>query len=177
MTEIFVTKTFVPRREIYASYLDKVWETGWMTNGGELKRELQEKLVEYLKVPQLALTANGTLALQVAIKSAGLTGEVITTPFSYIATSSSIVWENLTPVFVDIHPKYLTINESLIEDAITEKTSAILATHVFGNPCAIETIEAIARQYNLKVIYDASHCFDVAIQWEIHFQVWRYQHL
>ena len=114
-----------------------------------------------MKVPNILLTTNGTLPLQIAIKALDLKGEIITTPFSYVATTSAIVWEGCTPVFVDIHPEYLTIDETKIEAAITPKTSAILATHVYGNPCAVEEIEVIAKKYKLKVIYDASHCFGV----------------
>jgi dTDP-4-amino-4,6-dideoxygalactose transaminase len=113
----------------------------------------------------IAMT-NGTLPLQIAIKALGLTGEIITTPFSYVATTASIVWEGCTPVFVDIHPEYLTIDETKIEAAITSKTSAILATHVFGNPCNVEAIDAIAKKHNLKVIYDAAHCFGVTYKGE-----------
>ena len=99
--------------------------------------------------------------MQIALKLLGNQGEIITTPFSYVATTAAIVWENCTPVFVDIHPEYLTIDETKIEAAITDKTTAILATHVFGNPCNVEAIEAIAKKHNLKVIYDAAHCFGV----------------
>jgi dTDP-4-amino-4,6-dideoxygalactose transaminase len=104
---------------------------------------------------------NGTIPLQIAVKLLGKGGEIITTPFSYVATTAAIVWENCTPVFVDIHPDYLTIDETQIEAAITDKTTCILATHVFGNPCNVEEIERIAKKHNLKVIYDAAHCFGV----------------
>jgi dTDP-4-amino-4,6-dideoxygalactose transaminase len=109
----------------------------------------------------MIITNNGTIPLQIALKLLGRGGEIITTPFSYVATTASIVWENCTPVFVDIHPDYLTIDETRIEAAITEKTTCILATHVFGNPCNVEEIERIANKYNLKVIYDGAHCFGV----------------
>ena len=105
--------------------------------------------------------SNGTLPIQIALKAYGKGGEVITTPFSYVATTASIVWEHCTPIFVDIHPEYLTIDETKIEAAITDKTTCILATHVYGNPCNVEAIEAIAKKHNLKVIYDAAHCFGV----------------
>jgi len=114
-----------------------------------------------LGVPHIIATTNGTLPLQIAIKALNLTGEIITTPFSYVASTAAIVWENCTPVFVDIHPEYLTIDETKIEASITNKTSAILATHVFGNPCHVEVIETIAKKHNLKVIYDAAHSFGV----------------
>lgn len=158
---INVTQTFLPPQEEYQAILKRAWDNKWLTNRGELVQELEGKLKNYLKVPHLTLTTNGTLPIQIAIKTLGLTGEIITTPFSYVATTSSIVWENCTPVFVDIHEEYLTINENLIEAAITDRTTAILATHVFGNPCNVEVIESIAQKHNLKVIYDAAHCFGV----------------
>jgi dTDP-4-amino-4,6-dideoxygalactose transaminase len=156
-----VTKTFLPPQEQYQAILKEAWDTGWMTNRGVLVKRLEEQLKQYLNVPNIIATTNGTLPLQIAIKALGLTGEIITTPFSYVATTSSIVWEGCTPVYVDIHPDYLTIDETKIEAAINLKTSAILATHVFGNSCNIEVIENIAKKYNLKVIYDAAHCFGV----------------
>lgn len=158
---INVTKTFLPPQEEYNAILKKAWDAGWITNRGALVKELEEKLKKYLGVSNILATTNGTLPLQIAIKSLGLKGEIITTPFSYVATTSSIVWEGCTPVFVDIHPEYLTIDETKIEAAITSKTTGILATHVFGNPCAVEEIEAIAQKHGLKVIYDAAHCFGV----------------
>jgi dTDP-4-amino-4,6-dideoxygalactose transaminase len=158
---INVTKTFLPPQEEYNAILKRAWDVGWITNRGSLVLELEEKLKSYLQVPNILATTNGTLPLQIAIKVLGLTGEIITTPFSYVATTSSIVWEGCTPVFVDIHSEYLTIDETKIEVAITPHTSAILATHVFGNPCAVEEIERIAKKHNLKVIYDAAHCFGV----------------
>ena len=156
-----VTKTFMPPQEEYQAILSRAWDAGWITNRGELVKELEDKLKDYLGVPNIIATTNGTLPLQIAIKALGLTGEIITTPFSYVATTSSIVWENCTPVFVDIDPEFLTIDETKIEASITSKTTGILATHVFGNPCNIEAIEAIAKRHNLKVIYDAAHCFGV----------------
>ncbi len=158
---INVTKTFLPPHEEYQAILNKVWENSWLTNRGLLVQELEAKLQSYLQSPPLIAMTNGTLPLQIAIKALGLSGEIITTPFSYVATTSSIVWEGCTPVFVDIHPEYLTIDETKIEAAITSKTTGILATHVFGNPCAVEEIEIIAQKHNLKVIYDAAHCFGV----------------
>lgn len=158
---INVTKTFFPPLAEYEKLLQRIWESGWLTNRGQLVLELEEKLKENLDVPNIILMTNGTLPIQIALKLLGQNGEVITTPFSYVATTSTIVWENCTPVFVDIHPEYLTIDETKIEAAITEKTTAILATHVYGNPCNVEAIEAIAKKHNLKVIYDAAHCFGV----------------
>ena len=158
---INVTKTFLPPLEEYQKYLKQIWESNQIANGGQLWFELKEKLEKYLDSPELILTANGTLPIQIALKVLAGNGEVITTPFSYVATTAAIVWENCTPVFVDIHPEYLTIDETKIEAAITEKTTAILATHVFGNPCDVEEIDRIAKKHKLKVIYDAAHCFGV----------------
>ncbi len=156
-----VTKTFFPSITEYSRQLNRIWENEWLTNRGELVTELERKLKNYLLVQNITLTTNGTLPLQIALKVLGGNGEIITTPFSYVATTSVIVWENCTPVFVDIHPEYLTIDETKIEAAITSKTTAILATHIFGNPCNIEVIEEIAKKYDLRVIYDAAHCFGV----------------
>lgn len=158
---INVTQTFLPPQQEYNDLVKRAWDKLWLTNRGELTLELEEKLKEKLSLNNIIITNNGTIPLQIALKLLGKGGEIITTPFSYVATTSAIVWENCTPVFVDIHPEYLTIDETKIEAAITSKTTAILATHVFGNPCHIETIAAIAKKHNLKVIYDAAHCFGV----------------
>jgi dTDP-4-amino-4,6-dideoxygalactose transaminase len=158
---INVTKTFFPPLEAYQEQLQRIWNNQWLTNRGELVLDLEEKLRSYLEVNHILVTNNGTVPIQIALKLLGNRGEIITTPFSYVATSAAIVWEHCTPVFVDIHPEYLTIDETKIESAITDKTTAILATHVFGNPCHIEAIEAIAKKYQLKVIYDAAHAFGV----------------
>lgn len=154
-----VTKPFLPPSDEYQKYLNEIWKRGILTNNGPLVKRLEAELKEYLNVENLLYVSNGTIALQIAIKSLGLKGEVITTPFSYVATTSSIVWEGCKPVFVDIDTETLNIDPNLIESAITEKTSAILATHVFGNPCDIDATQTIADKYNLKVIYDAAHCF------------------
>ena len=158
---INVTKTFFPPIEEYQEQLQRIWNNQWLTNRGELVLELEEKLKKYLQVEHILVTNNGTIPIQIALKLLGKGGEIITTPFSYVATSAAIVWENCTPVFVDIHPEYLTIDETKIEAAITDKTTAILATHVFGNPCHVEAIEAIAQKHHLQVIYDAAHAFGV----------------
>jgi dTDP-4-amino-4,6-dideoxygalactose transaminase len=156
-----VTKTFLPPQGEYNTILKEIWESNQIANGGKLHQGLVEALRNYLNVKFIIPTTNGTLPLQIALKSLGNKGEIITTPFSYVATTSSIVWENCVPVFVDIHPEYLTIDETLIEVAITNKTTAILATHVFGNPCNVVEIQKIAEKYNLKVIFDAAHAFGV----------------
>ena len=158
---INVTQSFLPPIDEYSKILQKSWDKKWITNRGELILELENKLKIFLGIENITITTNGTLPLQIAIKALELKGEIITTPFSYIASSSVISWENCTPVYVDIHPEYLTIDESKIEEKITEKTVAILATHVFGNPCNVEKIDEIAKKHNLKVIYDAAHCFGV----------------
>lgn len=158
---INVTKTFFPPLEEYEAHLSRIWKNEWLTNRGELLQELEEKLKKYLSISSIIIMNNGTIPLQIALKLLGNKGEIITTPFSYVATTASIVWENCKPVFVDIHPDYLTIDETKIEAAITNNTTCILATHVFGNPCNVEVIESIAKKYNLSVIYDAAHCFGV----------------
>lgn len=158
---INVTKTFFPPINDYQNQIKRIWDNQWLTNNGVLYKELSEKLQEYLGINHIIPMTNGTLPIQIALNAFGKQGEVITTPFSYVATTSSIVWEKCTPVFVDIHPEYLTIDETKIEAAITDKTTCILVTHVYGNPCDVEAIDIIAKKYNLKVIYDAAHCFGV----------------
>lgn len=159
---IFVTESFLPPFEEYTELLKKLWETKHLTNRGEYVIELESKIQSYLNSKSKPLlVSNGTIALQIAIKALDLKGEIITTPFSYVATTSSIVWEGCNPIFVDIDTKYLTIDENKIEEAITKNTCAILATHVYGNPCNVEVIDKIAKKHNLKVIYDAAHCFGV----------------
>jgi dTDP-4-amino-4,6-dideoxygalactose transaminase len=158
---INVTKTFFPPIKDFAKQIERIWANQWLTNRGELTLELEERLKEYLNIDNIIIMNNGTIPIQIALKLLANNGEVITTPFSYVATTASILWENCTPVFVDIHPEFLTIDENLIEEAINENTTCILATHVFGNACNIEAIDKIAKTYNLKVIYDAAHCFGV----------------
>lgn len=159
-----VTKPFLPPQQIYQTYLDGIWTRNWLTNMGPLASDLEIKLKDYLDVKHLLFVTNGTVALQMAIMALDLKGEIITTPFSFVATTSSIVWENCQPIFVDINEQTLNIDAEKIEEAITEKTSAILATHVYGNPCDVERIEQIAKKHNLKVIYDGAHAFGVTIK-------------
>lgn len=156
-----VTQSFIPPIEEYMTYVQRSFDKVWLTNRGELVQELEQKLAGYLNLPHITLTANGTLPLQIAIKSLALEGQIITTPFSFVATTSSIIWENCTPVFVDIEPEYFTIDPKKIAAAITPKTTGILATHIFGNPCAVDEIEKIAKEHHLKVIYDGAHAFGV----------------
>ncbi|MCW3082650.1 MAG: aminotransferase DegT [Bacteroidetes bacterium] len=167
---INVTKPYLPSKEEYTAYLDGIWERNWLTNYGPLVNELEEKLKKRLDVEYLQFLVNGTVPLQIAIKVLGITGEVITTPFSYVATTGAILWENCTPVFVDIEPKTFCIDADKIEAAITPQTSAILATHVYGFPCDVVKIEQIAKKHNLKVIYDGAHAFGVKINGKSIFQ-------
>jgi dTDP-4-amino-4,6-dideoxygalactose transaminase len=156
---INVTKTYLPPQEEYSKYLDRIWKTSWVTNNGPILKELEEALKKELGVKHLFFMSNGTVVLQIALKALGLTKEIITTPFSYVATTTAILWENCKPVFVDIDKNTLCIDPDLIEQSITENTQAILATHVYGIPCDVEKIEQIAKKHNLKVIYDAAHAF------------------
>lgn len=158
-----ITRPFLPPQEEYNKYLDGIWKRQWLTNMGPLSSDLEMKLKEHLNVKHLLFVTNGTVALQMAIKALELKGEVITTPFSFIATTSSIVWEGCQPVFVDIDKDSLNIDPTKIEAAITDNTSAILATHVYGNPCDVEAIQKIAQKHNLKVIYDGAHAFGVKV--------------
>ena len=146
---INVTKSFLPPIEEYQAKIKGIWDSAWLTNNGPMVRELEEELKAYLGVKNLLYVTNGTIALQIAIKALNLKGEIITTPFSYCATTTSILWENVKPVFVDIEADTYNIDANLIEQAITEKTSAILATHVYGRPCDVEKIEQVAQKYNL----------------------------
>lgn len=160
---ILITKPFLPPLDEYETYLKGIWKREWLTNMGPLANDLELKLKKYLQVKHLLFVTNGTIALQMAIKALDLKDEIITTPFSFVATTSSIVWEGCTPVFADIDPLTLNIDPEKIEEAITEKTTAILATHVYGNPCDVVAIERIARKHNLKVIYDGAHAFGVQV--------------
>jgi dTDP-4-amino-4,6-dideoxygalactose transaminase len=160
---ILVTKPFLPPMSEYEALLRQVWKRGWLTNNGPLVIELESKLKDFLSVENLLYVTNGTVAIQIAIKALGLKGKIITTPFSYVATTSSIVWENCEPIFVDIDPKNCNIDPSKIEESITEDTVAILATHVYGIPCDVEGIKKIADRYKLKVLYDGAHAFGVKL--------------
>lgn len=152
-----VNRPFLPPIEEYEALVQDIYKRNILTNDGPLLQQLEQELAEFLGVKHLAVVSNGTMALQIAIKSLNLTGKVITTPFSYVATVSSLVWEGCEPVFVDIEPHGYNINVSAIEKAITEDVTAILATHCFGFPCDVEAIEAIAEKHNLKVVYDGAH--------------------
>lgn len=159
-----VTKPFLPPIEEYQKLIEGIWNRNWLTNNGPLVQELEEKLSEFLKTEHVLFLGNGTIALQIAIKALELKGEIITTPFSYIATTSSIVWEGCKPVFADIDQESLNIDTNEIESKITSRTTGILVTHCFGNPCDVIGIKRIADNYGLKVIYDGAHCFGTKYQ-------------
>ncbi len=159
---INVTKTYLPPMEEYTKYLQGIWDISWVTNNGPLLLELEARIKKFLNIEFLWYTSNGTVPLEMAIKILDIkNAEIITTPFSYVATTNAILWQNCTPVFVDINPDDLCIDADKIEAAITTETKAILATHVYGYPCDVEKIEAIAQKHHLKVIYDAAHAFAV----------------
>jgi len=161
---IYVTQPYLPPLEDFLPYLQQIWDSKTLTNCGPFHHQLEEALCEYLGVEHIALFANGTLALLTALQSLRITGEVITTPYSFVATSHSLLWNGIKPVFVDIDAHTLNINPTLIEAAITPSTTAILPVHCYGHPCAVDTIQQIADTYNLKVIYDAAHAFGVKWQ-------------
>lgn len=162
MEKILVTKSFLPPIALYEKYLKIIWGNSQLTNQGPLLLELEKKIKNFLGITYFHFLTNGTLALQLSLRALDITeGEIITTPFSYVATTSSILWERCIPVFVDIDPETLCINPEKIESAITKKTKAIMAVHVFGYPCNVEKIEAIAKKHKLKIIYDGAHSFGV----------------
>lgn len=158
---ILVTQPCLPPIEEFTPYLKQIWENKWLTNNGPMHQQLEQELANYLGVKYISLFSNGTLALISALQALNITGEVITTPFSFVATTHSLWWNKIKPVFVDIEPEYLNLDPSKIEDAITDKTTAIMPVHVYGNPCKIEEIQRIADKHGLKVIYDAAHAFGV----------------
>ncbi len=159
--KILVTKTFLPPLNEYMSYMEEIFATGWLTNNGKHVVELERELAKELDIDKLLFCTNGTVVLDMAIKVLNLTNEIITTPFSYVATLNSILWRDCKPIFVDINESDCNINCDLIEEKITANTQAILVTHVYGNPCDVIRLEKIANKYNLKVIYDAAHAFGV----------------
>lgn len=159
---IYVTQPILPNLEDFIPYLEQIWKNKILTNCGPLHQQLEKELCEYLDVPYISLFNNGTIALVTAFQALNLTkGEVITTPYTFVATAHSIVWNNLTPVFVDIDPKTSNIDPKKVELAITNKTVAILPVHCYGIPCAVEELQNIADRHNLKLIYDAAHAFGV----------------
>jgi dTDP-4-amino-4,6-dideoxygalactose transaminase len=158
---IYVTQPYLPPLEEFIPYLEKIWENKVLTNGGPFHQQLEKALCEYLGVEHIALFTNGTIALVTALQALRVTGEVITTPYSFVATSHSLLWNGIKPVFVDIDPNTLNIDPATIEAAITPHTTAIMPVHCYGHPCDVEAIQKIADNYNLKVIYDAAHAFGV----------------
>jgi len=160
---IFVTQPFLPPLEEFVEYLQKIWQSKILTNNGQFHQQFEKELCEYLGVKYISLFSNGTLALITALQALRISGEVITTPYSFVATTHSLWWNGIKPVFVDIEPDYYNINPDKIEAAITPQTTAILPVHVYGNPCQVDKIQKIADTYGLKVIYDAAHTFGVKI--------------
>ena len=158
---ITVTQPCMPPLEEFIPYLEQIWDNKWMTNNGPLHQQLEEELAQYLGVKFISLFSNGTLALMSALQALNIQGEVITTPFSFVATTHSLWWNKIKPVFVDIEPRYLNLDPSKIEAAITPNTTAIMPVHVYGNPCYVEEIQRVADKHGLKVIYDAAHAFGV----------------
>lgn len=158
---IYVTQPYLPPLKEFIPYLEKIWKSKWLTNAGPYHQELEAKLAKYLGVEHLALFTNGTIALVTALQALRITGEVITTPYSFVATAHSLLWNSISPVFVDIDPHNCNLDPEKIEQAITTNTTAIMPVHCYGNPCAVEQIQKLADIYGLKVIYDAAHAFGV----------------
>src|SRR5690606_1823876 len=156
---IYVTQPALPDLQEFIPYLEQIWKNKILTNNGPFHQQLEKELAEFLGVPYISLFANATLALVTSLQVLRITGEVITTPYSFVATTHSLWWNNIKPVFVDIESEFCNLNPDKIESAITPKTTAILPVHVYGNPCKVNRIQEIADIYGLKVIYDAAHCF------------------
>ena len=160
---IYVTQPAMPPLDEFIIYLQKIWESKIITNNGPFHQQLEKELADYLVVKYISVFSNGTLALVTALQALRITGEVITTPFSFVATTHSLWWNNIKPVFVDIDPEHFNLDPEKIEAAITPQTTALMPVHVYGNPCKIDAIQRIADAYGLKVIYDAAHAFGVKI--------------
>lgn len=160
---ISVTSPLLPSLEEFTLYLQDIWDRKWLTNAGHYHKELEQAICDYLKVPYVCLYTNGTLPLMAALQALRITGEVITTPYSFVATTHSLWWNGIKPVFVDIDPLTCNIDPEKIEAAITQKTTAIMPVHVYGTPCDTQKIQEIADKYGLKVIYDAAHAFGVEV--------------
>lgn len=158
---LYVTRPYLPPLEEFLPYLEKIWESRVLTNNGPFHKQLEKELCNYLGVEHLSLFTNGTIALVTALQTLRITGEVITTPYSFVATAHSLLWNNITPVFVDIDPDTCNLDPQKIEEAITPRTTAIMPVHCYGNPCDVDAIQEIADIYGLKVIYDAAHTFGV----------------
>ena len=160
---IYVSRPFLPPLEEFRQGLEEIWESRWLTNDGPILRRFTQELCDYLETDNVCLFTNGTLALQIALQGMGLSGEVITTPFTFVATTHALFWNKIRPVFVDIEPEHYTIDPEKVEAAITPWTTAILAVHVFGYPCKLNALADVAKRHNLKLIYDAAHAFGVKI--------------
>ena len=163
---INITKTYLPNKAKYQEYVNEIYANGWVTNNGPLVGKLEKRLAEYLGVKNIVLVSSGTSALEIAYRTLDLKGYAITTPFSFVATTSSLVTNSIKPIFTDIDPQTLNIDPSKIEQLITPHTSGIVPVHIFGNGCDVEAIEKIAKKYDLKVVYDAAHAFDVKYKGE-----------
>ena len=166
MEQITVTSPLLPDREEFNRLLSEIWDSKWITNNGRFHRQLEKELADYLKVPYISLFTNGTLPLITALQALRITGEVITTPYSFVATTHSLWWNGITPVFVDIDPTTCNLDPARIEAAITPRTTAIMPVHCYGKPCDTKAIQEIADKYGLKVIYDAAHAFGVEVDGE-----------
>jgi dTDP-4-amino-4,6-dideoxygalactose transaminase len=162
-TPIYVTKPFLPPLEEFCKSLSEIWESRWLTNDGPIIRRFAKELCSFFETDNLCLFNNGTLALQIALQGMGISGEVITTPYTFVATTHALYWNKIRPIFVDIEPEYYTLDPEKVEEAITPWTTAILAVHVYGHPCRLNALADIARRNNLKIIYDAAHAFGVKV--------------
>ncbi len=160
---LYVTRPLLPPLEEFVPYLEKIWASKWLTNGGPMHSELESRLADYLGVEHLALFTNGTIALMTALQALDLSGEVITTPYSFVATAHALVWNDIEPVFIDIDPRTCNLDQAKLEAAITPRTTAILAVHCYGVPCDVTAIKRVADAHGLKVIYDAAHAFGVQL--------------
>jgi dTDP-4-amino-4,6-dideoxygalactose transaminase len=160
---IYVTQPFLPNLEDFCDGLKEIWDNKWLTNNGPVLQRYTKKIIEYFDTDNVCLFNNGTLALQIGLQGMGISGEVITTPFTFVATTHALYWNKIRPVFVDIEPKYYTLDPEKVEAAITPWTTAILAVHVYGHPCQLDALTDIARRHNLKLIYDAAHAFGVTV--------------
>jgi len=160
---IYVTKPFLPPFEKFCDGLKEIWDSHWLTNNGPIVQRFCKQLRNYFETDNICLFNNGTLALQIGLQGMGISGEVITTPFTFVATIHALFWNKIRPVFVDIEPDYYTLDPEKVEAAITPWTTAILPVHVFGYPCNVNVLADIARRHNLKLIYDAAHAFGVRV--------------
>ncbi len=160
---IYVTKPFLPPLEEFCQGLEEIWENQWLTNNGPILQRFTEKLCKVFATENICLFNNGTLALQIALQGMGISGEVITTPYTFVATTHALFWNKIRPIFIDIEPEYYTLDPEKVEAAITPWTTAILAVHVYGHPCKLDTLADIARRHNLRLIYDAAHAFGISV--------------